>query len=119
MVENNGANRGRMPDMPQLTQNTSLESVLKTLSKEQREKILSGVDMRRFVKIFEDAEMMRTAEALFANGMNVSATARALYMHRNTLMYRLKVICKKTGLNLQNFDMAVTFRLLHITYNLR
>lgn len=127
MGEKNDGKSGRMPDMLRLsgfppasdTEEINLETALEALTKEQREKFVSGVDMRRFVKIFEDSEMMRTLDAFFANGMNVSATARALYMHRNTLMYRLKAIRKRTGLNVQSFDAAVTFKLLYIMYNLR
>ena len=75
--------------------------------------------MKKFAKIFEDDDMMRTVDAFLENGMNASETARALYMHRNTLSYRLKTVQKKTGLDLKNFDMAVTFKILHILYTMK
>ena len=44
------------------------------------------------------------------NGFNVSKTATALYIHRNTLVYRLEKIRKLTGLDLRNFDDAIVFK---------
>lgn len=89
------------------------------LGKSRREELLSVYDLKKFAKIFEDESMMETADTFISCGMNVSAAARKLYMHRNTLMYRLKLIYKKTGLDLRDFDMAVTFRMLHILYCLK
>lgn len=80
------------------------------------EKYVASHDMRSLVKIFGDSEMMDTAECFFQNNLNVSQTAQALYMHRNTLMYRLNKIKKVTGLDIKNFDMAVTFEILALIY---
>ncbi|MBE7088695.1 MAG: PucR family transcriptional regulator [Clostridiales bacterium] len=80
------------------------------------EKYLALHDMRALVKIFGDSEMMDTAESFFQNNLNVSQTAQALYMHRNTLMYRLNKIKKLTGLDIKNFDMALTFEILALIY---
>ena len=46
----------------------------------------------------------------FENNLNVSATARKLFVHRNTLVYRLEKIKKLTGLDLREFDDAITFK---------
>lgn len=96
----------------------SLEGIVQTLSKSQREKLMSGYDVKNFAKIFEDKEMMRTADAFLINGMNVSRAARQLFMHRNTLIYRLNGIRRITGLDLRNFDMAMTFKILHVLYKM-
>ena len=80
------------------------------------EKYVALRDMRALVKIFGDSEMMDTAECFFQNNLNVSQTAQALYMHRNTLMYRLNKIKRLTGLDIKNFDMAVTFEILALIY---
>ncbi len=93
-----------------------LEEVLSQLTKSQREKIISGYDIKTLAKVFEDGVMVKTALAFLENGMNVSKTARILYMHRNTLMYKLNAIWRQTGLDLRRFDMAVTFALLHTLY---
>lgn len=68
--------------------------------------------------IFADPEMINTAEEFLENNLNVSETARKLYMHRNTLTYRLDKIERATGLNIKNFSDAVTFRLSNLLYKL-
>lgn len=68
--------------------------------------------------IFEDEDMMNTAEEFLQNSLNVSETSRNLYMHRNTLMYRLDKIERFTGLNIRKFSDAVSFRVLTILYKL-
>lgn len=65
-------------------------------------------------EIFSDPDMLNTAEEFLNNSLNVSETSRKLFMHRNTLMYRLDKIEKATGLNIRNFSDAVTFRVIII-----
>ena len=69
-------------------------------------------------EIFCDEEMLSTAEEFLDSSLNVSETSRKLYMHRNTLLYRLDKIEKATGLNVREFPDAVTFRVLTILYKL-
>jgi carbohydrate diacid regulator len=57
-----------------------------------------------------DQETIRTVQKFFENNLNVSETSRQLYVHRNTLVYRLDKIQKMTGLDLRNFDDAITFK---------
>ncbi|MBR6681990.1 MAG: helix-turn-helix domain-containing protein [Clostridia bacterium] len=57
-----------------------------------------------------DYETLSTIQAFFENNLNVSETARKLFVHRNTLVYRLEKIRKMTGLDLREFDHAVTFK---------
>jgi carbohydrate diacid regulator len=64
--------------------------------------------------IFSDEEMTTTAEEFLENSLNVSETSRKLYLHRNTLIYRLDKIEKATGLNIRKFSDAVTFRLITV-----
>ena len=63
-------------------------------------------------QIFADKEMLDTAEEFLNNNLNVSETSRSLFLHRNTLSYRLDKIERATGLNIRRFSDAVTFRLL-------
>lgn len=58
-----------------------------------------------------DNETLLTIQKLFENNLNVSETARLLYIHRNTLVYRLEKIKKATGLDLREFDDAVAFKI--------
>lgn len=57
-----------------------------------------------------DQETLFTIDKFFENNLNVSETARKLFVHRNTLVYRLEKIKKLTGLDLREFDDAITFK---------
>ena len=57
-----------------------------------------------------DRETLMTIQAFFENNLNVSETSRKLFVHRNTLVYRLEKIRKLTGLDLREFDHAITFK---------
>ncbi len=63
-------------------------------------------------KTFEllDDEMIKTVRCFFTNNLNISETARQMYLHRNTLVYRIEKVLKLTGLDLRNFDDAVSFK---------
>ena len=57
-----------------------------------------------------DKETLQTIQCFFENNLNVSETSRKLFVHRNTLVYRLEKIKKLTGLDLREFDHAITFK---------
>ena len=57
-----------------------------------------------------DRETLVTIQAFFDNNLNVSETSRKLFVHRNTLVYRLEKIRKLTGLDLREFEHAITFK---------
>ena len=57
-----------------------------------------------------DSETLLTIQKFFENNLNISETSRQLYVHRNTLVYRLDKIQKITGLDLRKFDDAITFK---------
>ncbi|MDO4476033.1 MAG: helix-turn-helix domain-containing protein [Lachnospiraceae bacterium] len=58
-----------------------------------------------------DEETLTTINKFFDNNLNVSETSRQLYIHRNTLVYRLDKLQKSTGLDLRIFDDAITFKI--------
>ena len=58
-----------------------------------------------------DEETLTTINKFFENNLNISETARQLYVHRNTLVYRLERIEKAIGLDIRTFDDAMTFRI--------
>ena len=91
-----------MEDLPKYKINEYLDTLMDNNAKE----------------IFADFEMINTAEEFLENSLNVSETSRKLYLHRNTLAYRLDKIEKATGLNIRKFSDAVTFRLITILYKL-
>ena len=73
------------------------ESYLRILFSPRNEKVLSE-------------EIMYTIDTFFRKDLNLSDTARQLYIHRNTLVYRLDKVYRHTGLDLRKFDDAVAFR---------
>ena len=58
-----------------------------------------------------DQETLFTIHRFFENNLNVSETSRKLFVHRNTLVYRLEKIKKLTGLDLREFDHAIVFKI--------
>ncbi len=74
------------------------ESYLRVLFSPRTEKVLSK-------------DIMDTIDTFFRKDLNLSDTARQLYIHRNTLVYRLDKVYRHTGLDLRKFDDAVTFRI--------
>ena len=58
-----------------------------------------------------DQETLFTIQRFFDNNLNVSETSRKLFVHRNTLVYRLEKIKKLTGLDLREFDHAIVFKI--------
>lgn len=87
-----------LEDLPKYKLNENLEMLMDSGAKE----------------IFSDEEMISTAEEFLENSLNTSETSRKLYLHRNTLIYRLDKIEKATGLNIRKFSDAITFRLITI-----
>ena len=58
-----------------------------------------------------DHETLFTIQKFFENNLNVSETSRKLFVHRNTLVYRLEKIKRITGLDLREFDHAIVFKI--------
>ena len=58
-----------------------------------------------------DEETLSTVDKFFENSLNISETARQLFVHRNTLVYRLEKIQKQTGLDVRVFEDALTFKI--------
>ncbi len=73
-------------------------------------KFLSEVYGGRIPEAFDD-ETMQTIDIFFGNNLNISETARKLFIHRNTLVYRLEKLRQLTGLDIRTFDDAMTFRI--------
>ena len=80
--------------------------------------ILSDILSDGGLKVFYDEELMRTAEVFLKRDLNLSETARELYVHRNTLIYRLDRIERITGLNIRNFKDAFTFKTAKTLFDL-
>ena len=59
-----------------------------------------------------DNETAVTVEKMFENNLNISEAARQLFIHRNTLVYRVDKIKKNTGFDLREFEDAMMFRVV-------
>ncbi len=64
-----------------------------------------------------DEEALLTLKNFFENNLNVSETSRQLFIHRNTLVYRLEKLEKVTGLDVRQFDDALTFKIALMVVN--
>lgn len=58
-----------------------------------------------------DEEILNTINKFLENSLNVSETSRQLYIHRNTLVYRIEKLEKATGMDVRNFDDALSFKI--------
>ncbi len=90
-----------------------LESIVSKLTNDTVNEMKSRYVSKALKSVFADAELLSTCFSLFENDLNVSLTARKLYMHRNTLIYRINKIEKLCGLNVSTFSDAVMFLLLY------
>ncbi|MDD3334686.1 MAG: helix-turn-helix domain-containing protein [Eubacteriales bacterium] len=89
-----------------------LERFLMSTPREESMHYHSLLFNRKTAKLFND-EMLQTIEMFFRKDLNLSDTARQLFIHRNTLVYRLDKVQRQTGLDLRHFDDAVTFKILY------
>ena len=64
-----------------------------------------------------DEETLGTINRFFQNNLNIAETSRQLHMHRNTLIYRLEQIEKRTGLDVRLFEDAMTFKIAIMVLN--
>lgn len=64
-----------------------------------------------------DEETSATINRFLQNNLNIAETSRQLHMHRNTLIYRLDQVEKRTGLDLRKFEDAMTFRIASLVMN--
>lgn len=65
----------------------------------------------------KDEEMQKTLVNFFQHNLNISETAKNMYMHRNSLQYRIDKFINETGIDIQKFDLAFVVKLALITYN--
>ena len=91
--------------------NLLLERFLNEVAPDMSAQYNAMIFNRKTARLFNE-EMVHTIETFFDNSLNLSETARKLYIHRNTLVYRLEKVQRAIGLDLRNFDDAVTFKMM-------
>lgn len=94
-------------------QRMMLERFLMNVSREEGQHYHNLLFNRKTAKLFNE-EMLQTIDMFFRKDLNLSDTARQLFIHRNTLVYRLDKVQRLTGLDLRHFDDAVTFKILYV-----
>ena len=80
------------------------------------ERFLEEIFGKEIPEAFDD-ETTATINRFFQNNLNIAETSRQLHMHRNTLIYRLEQIQKRTGLDLRTFEDAMTFKIATMVIN--
>lgn len=103
--------RHRMPGRVFSWDRMALERLTDLISSESIEMFRKELFPVQADKVMTD-ETLETVRAFFRNDLNLSTTARQLFIHRNTLLYRLEKIRKATGLDLRKFEDAVVFRMI-------
>jgi sugar diacid utilization regulator len=93
---------GKNIHLPWLLQ---LDKLLSMIPEQEKDKFIDQVLKRNDYLL--DSEMMQTLESFFELDCNVSETAKRLYIHRNTLLYRLDKFKQETGLDVRTFNHAV------------
>lgn len=93
-----------------------LSELLDEAVKNGTDSLPSGRELLPYAEAFGDKDLVETCFALFENDLNVSKTAVGLYMHRNTLIYRIAKLKRLTGLDVRRFSDAVTFIILYRSY---
>ena len=89
----------------------AMERMISAIPGETRKKLRDEVLPPETAKQL-NPEMMETIRTFFRNDLNLSTTARELYIHRNTLIYRLEKIRKETGFDLRRFQDAAVFQMI-------
>lgn len=86
------------------------EEIIESINKEKKEELIN-----EFSKGFKrlDLDMIKTIDVFFNCGLNLSEAAKELYIHRNTLIYRLEKIQKYTGFDIKSFNEAVIFKSIY------
>lgn len=95
-----------------------LVRMLEDVPKSRLSEYLEQFRLEGLEEVLGDEDMVSTAEEFLENSLNLSETSRKLFMHRNTLMYRLDKIERATGLNIRKFSDAATFRVITVLYKL-
>lgn len=93
-----------------------LTKLLNEAVKSRSDSLPSGRELAPYIEAFGDKDLVETCFNLFENDLNVSKTAVRLYMHRNTLIYRIAKLKRLTGLDVCKFSDAVSFIILYRCY---
>lgn len=94
-----------------------VDKILASLNGDQKVELAEKHLTNNIIAVFKDEELKSSIDAFFMNNLNISETSRNAFMHRNTLLYRIDKIYKMTGLNIREFNDAVTLMFLEAIYD--
>jgi len=89
--------------------------LVSSIDKGLKDSIVSRIFSSRFIELL-NSEMEQTIEEMFKNNLNLTDTSSRLYIHRNTLLYRIDKIYKLTGFDLRRFEDSMIFKLAWLMY---
>ena len=96
----------------------SIYGIMRSTDTKKIEYYLKGISSA-FSSIAEDKELLETAEELLKCDLNISEASRRLYLHRNTLLYRIEKIKNYIGLDIKKFDEAMVFKTIMTFYKFK
>ncbi len=106
-----------MPKQTVVTAGGSLFNTVLDYAAENNPSLITEAECAQgLAAVFADADLVDSCMCLFENNLNVSLAAKKLYMHRNTLIYRIKKIKRLTGLDVTAFSDAVSFIIYYRGY---
>lgn len=91
---------------------TLLGKLLQNLDEQSLGSVSNIFQASNVQEFFKDEEILSTVECFFKNNLNVSKTSKDASLHRNTLIYRLEKIERTLGLDIRNFEDALTLKIL-------
>jgi sugar diacid utilization regulator len=92
-----------------------LYRLINSIDKNQKENVVDKIFSSKFIELLNN-EMELTIEEMFKNNLNLTDTSARLYIHRNTLLYRIDKIYKLTGFDLRKFEDSMIFKLAWLMY---
>ncbi len=87
-----------------------LHNISNTIEKKDRDYLFKTIFCREF-NTFLDDEIIKTIDSLFENNLNLTETSKKIFIHRNTLLYRIERIKQITGYDLRKFSDAIIFKI--------
>jgi sugar diacid utilization regulator len=96
-------------------QSMLLYRMIASIQKDQKGCIVNKIFSSKFIELL-NSEMELTIEEMFKNNLNLTDTSSRLYIHRNTLLYRIEKIHKLTGFDLRKFEDSMIFKLAWLMY---
>lgn len=94
-----------------------LNIMLESMGRECPDSLYSMLSSRKVLKVLEDEELLLSARVLFDNNLSIGNASKQIYVHRNTMVYRIEKIQRLIGLDIRKFDDAMTLRALIILYD--